>query len=254
MTRTVLSLGGMSGVGKSTAARRMAQRYDLWLYAIDARTWAHAEAMRVRALELTMDELWLDRSPEQMAADFLAEARDRFSLIDAEVQAIPDDGAPVLVEGPQLVPGVVPEPALFVIAAPARQQELLRGRGSFTYAATSDPDRAFANRVRRDELLADGLRPYAVAIEEVAGTERVLETFVREHASDWVERTDHGDVAARRRAENDRRLDQWRRYAAREPKARALALDFVCECGRSGCERLVEVAFDRTSERPFAEH
>src|ERR1051325_3106091 len=97
-SRSVLWLGGMSGVGKSTAARTVARRYDLWLYSIDARTYAHAEAMDVHALRMTPDELWVDRSPEQMADDFVAEARDRFALILADLAAIPDDGAPVLAE------------------------------------------------------------------------------------------------------------------------------------------------------------
>jgi hypothetical protein len=85
-------LGGMSGVGKTTAARRVARRYDLWLYSIDARTWKHAEAMQVPALTMSPDEMWLERSPDQMAQDFLDEADERFALIKDEVAAIPDDG------------------------------------------------------------------------------------------------------------------------------------------------------------------
>ena len=156
----------MSGIGKTTAARRVARRHDVWLYSVDARTYAHAEAMRVPALTMTVDELWLERSPEQMVDDFLDEARARFSLIRAEIAAIPEDGAPVLAEGPQLLPGLVPEPALFVVASPALQRELLGRRGSLTHSATSDPERAFANRVRRDELLAQRLRHGAVEIKE----------------------------------------------------------------------------------------
>ena len=90
MGRRVIWLGGMSGVGKTTAARRVARRYDLWLYSIDARTWKHAEAMQVPALTMSLDEMWLDRSPEQMAQDFLDEADERFALIKDEVAAIPE--------------------------------------------------------------------------------------------------------------------------------------------------------------------
>lgn len=253
MARTVLWLGGMSGVGKTTAARRVAQRHDLWLYSIDARTWAHAEEMQVPALELSMDEMWVDRSPEQMFDDFLSEARERFALIAAEVNAIPDDGAPVLVEGPQLLPGLVPAPTLFVVASPELQHEMLAGRGSFTYASTRDPERAFANRLRRDELLADFLRPHAVAIESVGDAEALLEAFVRRHAEGWIE-SDHGDSGARRRDENDLALDQLRRYAEREPRARTITFDFACECGRPGCEERVPVAFSEATHRPFLGH
>jgi hypothetical protein len=243
--RTVLWLGGMSGVGKSTAARAVAHRYDLWLYSIDARTYAHAETMRVPALTMTPDELWLDRSPEQMAQDFLDEARDRFSLIRDEVEAIPDDGAPVLVEGPQLPFGL--EPALYLVASPSLQRELLGRRGSLTYSATSDAERAFANRARRDELLRERLLLHAVEISDVRETEPRVEAFVREHGGGLA----GGDAVSRRRYENDMRLDQWRRYAEHEPRARAGTLDFACECGRSGCEELVEVSFADAIHRPF---
>jgi hypothetical protein len=248
MARTVLWLGGMSGVGKTTAARRVARRLDLWLYSIDARTYAHAEAMQVPALTMTVDELWLDRSPEQMAQEFLDEADARFPLIQAEVSAIPEDGAPILVEGPQLPLGL--EPALYVVASPVLQQELLAGRGSFTYSSTRDPGRAFANRVRRDEILREWLLPHAIEIEDVGQTERILESFVREHAT--LPRG--GDVAARRRYDNDAAVDQWRRYAEREPRARDVTFDFACECDRPGCEALVSVSFDRTIQRPFLSH
>jgi hypothetical protein len=244
----------MSGVGKSTAARAVARRHDLWLYAVDARTYAHAEEMQIPALTMTMDEMWLDRSPEQMAADFLGEARARFPLIHSEVEAIPDDGAPVLVEGPQLLPGLAPGPALFLVASPELQRKLLGRRGSLTYSATSDPERAFSNRVRRDELLAGHLRRHAVVVEDVAETEHIVDDFVREHAGSWIQDADRGDVAARRREENDNRLDQWRRYSAYEPRAREGTLDFACECDRPGCTELVELAFDQTGGRPFLAH
>jgi hypothetical protein len=238
----------MSGVGKTTAARRVARRYDLWLYSIDARTYAHAEAMRSPALAMTMEELWLDRSPEQMAADFLEEARERYPLIRAEVEAVPDDGAPVLVEGPQLPLDL--EPALFLVASPTLQRELLAGRGSLTYSATSDPERAFANRVRRDELLRERLLAHAVEITDVRQTEPLVEAFVRKHAT----RGPRGDVAARRRFDNDMRFDQWRRYAEHERRAREGTLDLACECDRSGCEQAVEVAFSETILRPLTAH
>src|SRR5439155_12238382 len=55
-TRPLLWLGGMSGVGKTTAARAVARRYDLWLYSLDARTYAHAE--RLPADVRSPESLW----------------------------------------------------------------------------------------------------------------------------------------------------------------------------------------------------
>jgi hypothetical protein len=193
----------MSGVGKSTAARTVARRHDLWLYAVDARTFAHAEAMDDPRRHKTPDEMWVQTTPEQLADDFEAHARARFALVLSELAQIADDGAPVLVEGPQLLPELVDGPALFLGASSALTRELLGLRGSFTYSSTNDPQRAFANRIRRDELLAERLRVHADVVEvtNVGETEPLVERFVEEHAREWIAGDDHGDVAARRRDE-----------------------------------------------------
>lgn len=242
----------MSGVGKTTAARAVARRYDLWLYSLDARTYAHAERLRAHALELSADELWLERTPEQMADDFEAEGRARFPLVLEDVQALPDDGAPVLVDGPQLQPDLVGRPNLFVVASPELQRALVTTRGSFTYSRTRDPDRALANRLRRDELLAERLRARGPVVEigDVAETGPLVEAFVGEHTKEWIERGDRGDVATRRRDENERRIDQWRRYAAVEPRAREGTLELACECDSPGCTDLVSVTLDEAARRP----
>jgi hypothetical protein len=255
-SRTVLWLGGMPGVGKTTAARTVARRYDLWFYPVDARTYAHAEAMDVPALHMTPDELWLDRSPEQMADDFEAEARERFQLIVADVCSLPNDGAPVLVEGPQLQPDLVEGPALFVAAAPELQASLMAARPSLTYSSTSDAERALANRVRRDELLAERLRARSAVVEvaDVTDTEPLVDALVHEHADAWVSQADRGDVGLRRRDENERWLDQWRRYAAHEPRAAQDTFDFACECDRSGCAEVVGLSYEDASRRPRLAH
>ena len=247
-SRIFLWLGGMSGVGKTTAARTVARRHDLWLYSLDARTYAHAE--RLPPDERTPDELWVDRTPEEMADHFEADARERWPLVVEDLAAIPDDGAPVLVDGPQLPPHVAP--ALFVVATPEVQRELVVARGSLTYSRTRDPERALANRLRRDELLRERLLSYAVEVTDVRQTEPVVDAFVREHARDWLARADRGDVASRRRDDNDRRLDQWRRYAVHEPRASEGTIELACECNRPGCAEVVPTVFGAT--RPFLAH
>jgi hypothetical protein len=47
----------MCGVGKTTAATRVARRHDLWLYPIDSRMLAHAEALESASIELTVDRV-----------------------------------------------------------------------------------------------------------------------------------------------------------------------------------------------------
>ena len=245
----------MSGVGKTTAARAVARRYDLWFYSLDSRTYAHTERMNIPGLTMTPDELWIERAPEEMADDFEAEARDRFPLVLEDLQAFPDDGAPVLVDGPQLQPDLVDGPALFVVASSSLQRGLVTARGSYTYARTRDPEAALANRVRRDELLAERLRTRTsvAEIDDVRETEPLVERFVQEHALDWIGRADRGDVAARRRDENERRLDQWRRYVAVEPRAREGTLELACECDRPGCGDVIPVSFQKMA-RPRLAH
>ncbi len=71
---------------------------------------------------------------------------------------------------------------------------------------------------RRTERLRTATEVSEIA--DIAETEPLVEHFVQKWAADWIARTDHGDVASRRRDANDRWLDQWRRYAAVEPRAR----------------------------------
>ena len=246
----------MSGVGKTTAARAIARRYDIHLYSLDSRTYAHAEAMAVPALAMSAGELWLERTPEQMADDFEAEARLRFRLVLADLSALPDDGAPVLVDGPQLLPDLVGPPSLFVLAEPRLQRALVEARGSLTYSRTRDRQRALENRLLRDEILSERISARAPVVEvaDVRETEPAVEHAFRRHLDAWLARGDRGDVSLRRRVENDRRLDQWRRYAAHEPRALDGALDLACECDRPACAATVPVRLDGPKRRPLLAH
>ena len=251
----------MSGVGKTTAARSVARRYDLHLYSLDSRTYVHAEAMRAPALRMTPDELWVDRTPEQMADDFEREARLRFPLVLADLEAVPDDGAPVIAEGSQLLPELVCEPAQFVIADTRLQRALIAARGSVTPSTTRDPERARALRVLRDELLAERVVSAAnvygfpvVRVADVRETEPAVERAFAPALTEWIAGNDRGDVAARRRAENDRRIDQWRRYAAVEPRARDGVVALACECDAPGCTATVDVALADAGRRPLLAH
>lgn len=246
----------MSGVGKTTAARAIARRYDLHLYSLDSRTYAHAELRASPALSITADELWLERTPEQMADDFEAEARQRFPLVLHDLAALPDDGAPVIVDGPQLLPELVDGPSLFVLANPQLQRTLVEARGSLTYSRTRDPRRALDNRLRRDEILAARIRAAAPVVEvsNVRETEAAVEDAFRPALDAWLARGDRGDVGSRRRAENDRRFDQWRRYAEHEPRALDGVLDFACECDAPGCTAVVAVTIEDAARRPLLAH
>lgn len=199
----------MSGVGKTTAARAFAHKHDLRLYSLDARTYEH-EAKLPRETR-TLDELWVDQSPEGLADWFEEHARRRFPLVLEDLARIEDE-APVIVDGPQLLPELVASlgPALFVVAAPELQRELVSARGSSLYARTSDPERAFANRLARDAILAERLRAATdvVEIQDVSDTASAVERAFMPELGEWIAQADHGDVAARIKDEEDARSRQ----------------------------------------------
>jgi adenylate kinase len=241
----VLWLGGMSGVGKTTAARALAGRHDLKLYSLDAHTYEHARQLPPEARSL--DEVWVDTTPEELADSFERAARERFRLVLADLLALPED-VPVIVEGPQLLPEQVapllasPQAALFVVAERDVQRRLVTARGSDLYARTRDPGRALENRLRRDEELARRVRAAAaghglpvVAVSDVRNTRAAVESRFTPLLADWIAQADHGDVAARRRDENDVRLRQLRAHLEATGAARDRSLDFSCECPAAGC-------------------
>jgi hypothetical protein len=67
----------MSGVGKTTAARAFAFEHDLWLYSLDARTYEHDAELPSESKSL--DERWVDTTPERLARDAILAARIRAS-------------------------------------------------------------------------------------------------------------------------------------------------------------------------------
>jgi hypothetical protein len=111
-----------------------------------------------------------------------------------DLAALPDD-APVLADGPHLLPELVRGHALFVVASPQLQRDLVTRRGSDLYARTRDPD-------RRSQ------------IGDVSETARAVDAGFLAVIADWIARPDHGDVAACRRYDEGARLRQRQAHAA----------------------------------------
>jgi len=247
----VLWLGGMSGVGKTTAARAIARRYDVRLYSLDSRTYEHAAALPVETR--TPDEIWVDSTAEALADWFEDMARARFPLVVADLLEI-EDAAPIIVDGPQVLPELVapllrsPAQALYVFARAELHRQLVTERGSLTDSQTRDPDRARENRLRRDEVLVERLRAEApnhdlpiAQVADVTETKPLVEQHFAPFLSAWAAVGDHGDFVARRRDENDARLRQWRLYANDVPDAAEGEIDLACECQIEGCTKLVRI-------------
>jgi 2-phosphoglycerate kinase len=272
----VLWLGGMSGVGKTTNGRAVARRFDLRFYALDSYTLDH-HRNRVRPEEhpalasfdrLSVEELWVNTTGEEIADRFEAACRERFAFVLDDVRSLPRD-APILVEGPQLLPELVApllehtDQALYLVADGDLQRKLVVGRGGAGYARSSDPERALANRLERDRILTERLRVAAAErglsvqrVSDPAEAPGLIEAQFRRALAAWDARGERGDVAARRREENDARLLQWRLYAAEAPRAAAGEVPLACECEQQGCTLTVPVTLGeaesgRARSQPF---
>lgn len=244
----VLWLGGMSGVGKTTAARALARRHDLRLYSFDAYNYAHAP--RLPKETMTLDEIWVDMTPAELADWFEEKSRERFPLVLADLLALEDE-APVIVDGPQLLPELVaplaasPDHVLYIVAPRSMQEQLVRARGSGVSSRVRDAERSRLNRLGRDEELVRRLRTTAavhgfsvVDVDDVTETLPAIERHFEPLLAEWLA-APHGDVSRRRRDENDARMFQWRAFSDEMEAEPSGKLDFACECDTPGCTLFV---------------
>lgn len=170
-------IGGGSGAGKSTIARQLATNHGLHLYHSErfseyaART-TPADAPLLRAfMAMDMDERWLNRSPQVMFDTFHGFHGEQFDLVVEDLLALPKK-PPVLVEGFTLLPHEVapllsgPRQAVWLIPTPEFRRAAFESRGSIWDIAgkTSDPERALANLLARDQLFTEHVRREATAL------------------------------------------------------------------------------------------
>lgn len=251
----MLWIGGPQGSGKSSIAWELSRRLDLQLYAVDARTWVHEARMPFTEFSsLSMDERWVDATPDRMLEWFVTTSRHRFRLVLEDLAALPD--APgVVVEGPQLFPTSVaavlrwPDQALFLLPDRDSMRERLESRGPMP--GTSDGERARANAVARDLLIA-------AAIERDVRDLRLPHLRVDAPLDEMIDRAgallapavarlpQGGDLTAVRRFENDVVATQLRLYYESLGDEAPLSRPFryACECGEPGCKDVIELALD----------
>lgn len=117
-----------------------------------------------------MDERWVNRSPQIMYETFHGFDGECFPLIVEDLLGLPDD-APVVAEGFVLLPRLVAplladqHQAVWLLPSPEFRRAAFDHRAS-TWTIpnkTSNPDRALANLLARDELFTDEVRRQAAA-------------------------------------------------------------------------------------------
>lgn len=182
-------IGGGSGAGKSTVAGVVGEQSGLRVVQTDLSLHPHAAAMAedrrvAEFVRMTMDERWVDRTPEEMLETFPWFAGVGFDLLLDEVLALPD-GGPVLVEGFRLLPRLVAPlleggaRAVWLLPTPERRRAVMLDREAERafWRRTSDPDRALANVLERDRLFTeqveDEARALGLATVGVSGSEPV---------------------------------------------------------------------------------
>jgi hypothetical protein len=184
-----LWIGGGQWAGKSTVARLLALNHGLTAYHHDfPASRAHrdrAVAARVRQGqppgEPTEEETWVARPPEQMAAEVIAQFRDRFDWALDDLRALVT-ARPVIAEGwglrPELVAPLLDSPARMVVLVPTdefrRYQLSVLPRAREFRHDVSAPEAGQRHRLERDRLVAAdaarSARRLGLRVIEVDGT------------------------------------------------------------------------------------
>ncbi|MDN3240577.1 AAA family ATPase [Glycomyces tritici] len=173
--RHVYWIGGGSGAGKSTVAAALADRHGLRLFGTDEAMPDHArrttaqDAPRLHEfIAMSMDERWLDRSPEVMFETFHWFRGEGFHLIVEDLLAMPADQG-IVVEGFRLLPALVAplladrRRAVWLLPSPDFRAHAVLKRAKATrspgfLAQTSDPERAGRNLAARERYFVERLR------------------------------------------------------------------------------------------------
>jgi hypothetical protein len=252
-------IGGGTGSGKTTLARALAARHGLRLFPIDAFWYAHSARLNSACLnsacrkepELTPDQQWLGQNPEEQAEAFAQTSRDRLRLAMEDLAQLPRRPS-TLVEGPQVMPDLLPPGAAAVFLIPTKefQRSVLARR---VLPPTANPRVALENRIKKDQLYAQRVASVAAergfAVLRVDGSrspDEILGSVERLFATVLGANRGSVDLQPARRWENEVVADNVRRWLASSdaPPEPPRAYPFSCECGRRGCSTQVDLALE----------
>ena len=244
MRPDALFVGGGTGGGKTTLARALAARHGLGVLQIDSYWYEHAE--RSGETPPPTDVQWLEWTPATQAADFERLSRLMLRYVLDDLNALPEQPT-VVVEGPQILPDLLPPDAsaVFLLPTPDFQRAVLLPRPM----PSSDPDRALAARLIKDRLYADKVaalaREHGFPVLEIDGSRSPSEILaqIENEFAELLRASEPVNLTAVRRWENAnmaRNLRGW--LASGDTRTNAeIAIPFACECGRLGCSARVEL-------------
>ena len=166
-------IGGGSGAGKSTIARRIAAEQGFRVYTTDDVMADHARRssredcpLLQTFMDMDMDERWVNRSPKIMLETFHWFQGEGFELIIQDLLQLPREVG-VIVEGFRLLPHLVkpllrvPGHAVWLLPTPEFRRVVVESRGGSAWgflARTSEPETALSNLLERDRMFTEILR------------------------------------------------------------------------------------------------
>ncbi|MGH3568074.1 MAG: hypothetical protein ACRDRH_18995 [Pseudonocardia sp.] len=164
-------IGGGSGSGKSTIARRLAVANDLQVYDTDrvmpehaARLTAEEAPMLAIFKGMDMDKRWALRTPREMLETFHWFQGEGFNLILDDVAQLLAE-PPAIVEGFRLLPHLVAPHlgerarGVWLLPTPEFRRAAIESRGTLWDIPnkTGDPERALKNLLERDHMFTERL-------------------------------------------------------------------------------------------------
>ena len=233
-----LFVGGGTGGGKTTLARALAARHGLRGFFLDSFWYEYSR--RSDEPDPAPDVQWLEWTPQTQADDFGRISRRNHGYALDDLRTLPEQPR-VLVEGPQVVPDLLPDGANAVFLIPTA--EFQRATLSPRPMPSSDPARALAARLVKDRLYADRVAVLAhergFTVLEVDGSRGPDELLagVEERFAEFLAGNDPRTLGEARRWENENAARNIRAWIDSGDGRAAVSsgFPFACECGRPGC-------------------
>jgi 2-phosphoglycerate kinase len=201
----ILWIGGATDTGKSTIAQNLAARQEMYIYHYDRTDEEHHTKLAKtvpeiqKFIEASLDERWVVPEPRALFERSLFSFHQRFSLVIEDLIALPND-KPIIAEGFGLLPELVHPilssyyQAVWLVPTESFKRNSMERRGKPSFGKlTSNPERAKANLLTRDLMLADYYRKqvssYGYTLHEVDGsrTAEQMTDLVEAHLAEYLQ-------------------------------------------------------------------